>query len=233
MMEAITSFVDFFLHLDLHLKEMIASYGTGTYLILFLIIFAETGLVVMPILPGDSLLFAAGTFAGMGDLKFWILLLVLCGAAILGDTVNYWIGKYAGDWILHRSKRRWIQKRYLDRTHEFFERYGGKTIILARFVPIVRTFAPFVAGIGAMTYGKFIIYNVVGGILWVGICMGAGYLFGGMPIVQNNFSLVILGIVFVSILPGVIEFIRVKRGAKGMPVHGIEPAFPSRVEGSK
>ncbi len=210
-MDAVTGFVDFFLHLDLHLRDMLAAYGTWTYLILFLIIFAETGLVVMPILPGDSLLFAAGAFAGMGDLSGGLLILVLSAAAILGDTVNYWIGKYAGDWILHRSKRRWIQKKYLDRTHEFFERYGGKTIILARFVPIVRTFAPFVAGIGAMTYGKFIVYNVVGGIVWVGVCVGAGYLFGGLPIVKDNFSLVVLGIVFVSILPGIIEFIRINR----------------------
>ena len=152
------------------------------------------------------------------------------GAAILGDTVNYWIGKYAGDWILHRSKRRWIQKKYLDRTHEFFEKYGGKTIILARFVPIVRTFAPFVAGIGAMTYGKFIVYNVVGGVLWVGICVGAGYLFGGLPIVQNNFSLVVLGIVFVSILPGVIEFIRAKRNATRMVVPSAKPTLGSPME---
>ena len=230
MMDAITGFVDLFLHLDRHLAEMIASYGTWTYLILFLIIFAETGLVVMPILPGDSLLFAAGVFAGKGDLNGWGLFLLLSGAAILGDTVNYWVGKYAGDWILHRSKRRWIQKKYLDRTHEFFEKYGGKTIILARFVPIVRTFAPFVAGIGAMTYGKFIVYNVVGGILWVGICVGAGYLFGGLPIVKDNFSLVVLGIVFVSILPGVVEFIRVKRSSKRLVVRAVEPALHSTAE---
>lgn len=229
-MDAITSFVDLFLNLDVHLQAMIESYGTWTYLILFLIIFAETGVVVMPILPGDSLLFAAGTFAGMGLLNGWILFLLLCGAAILGDTVNYWIGKHAGDWILYRSKRRWIQKKYLDRTHDFFERYGGKTIILARFVPIVRTFAPFVAGVGAMTYGKFVLYNVTGAILWVGICMGGGYLFGGMRVVQDNFSLVILGIIFVSILPGVVEFIRVKRGAKHQPVPESAPPIPARAE---
>ena len=230
MVDAITGFIDLFLHLDRHLEGVITSYGTWTYLILFLIIFAETGLVVMPILPSDSLLFAAGTFAGMGHLRGWVLLLLLGGAAILGDTVNYWVGKYAGDWILHRSKRRWIQKKYLDKTHEFFERYGGKTIILARFVPIVRTFAPFVAGVGAMTYGKFIVYNVVGGMLWVGICVGAGYLFGGLPIVQNNFSLVVLGIVFVSILPGVVEFIRAKRNSKRLAVPAIEPALQSPIE---
>lgn len=211
MIDAVSGFIDFFLHLDLHLREMLAAYGGWTYFILFLIIFAETGLVVMPILPGDSLLFAAGVFAGKGDLNTWLLLLLLGGAAILGDTVNYWIGKYAGDWILYRSKRRWIQKKYLDRTHEFFERYGGKTIIMARFVPIVRTFAPFIAGVGAMTYPKFVVYNVVGGILWVGICVGAGYFFGGLPVVKNNFSLVVMGIIFVSILPGIIEFIRMKR----------------------
>lgn len=218
MMEAIGQFIDFFLHLDVHLREMIEAYGTWTYLILFLIIFAETGLVVMPILPGDSLLFAAGAFTGMGLMNFGVLFGLLCVAAILGDTVNYWIGKYAGDWILNRSKRKFIQKKYLDRTHEFFERYGGKTIILARFVPIVRTFAPFVAGVGAMTYSKFVVYNIVGGILWVGICMGGGYLFGGLPIVKDNFSLVVLGIIFVSILPGVFEFIRAKRRPKALQV---------------
>ncbi len=174
MMDVISGFIDLFLHLDKHLDSMIATHGAWTYLILFLIIFAETGLVVMPILPGDSLLFAAGTFAGKGTLNGWMVFGLLTVAAILGDTVNYWIGKYAGDWILHRSKRRWIQKKYLDRTHEFFERYGGKTIILARFVPIVRTFAPFVAGIGAMAYSRFIIYNIIGGIIWVGMCVGAG-----------------------------------------------------------
>jgi len=229
-MEAIGSFVDFFLHLDRHIESMIAAYGVWTYLILFLIVFAETGLVVTPILPGDSLLFAAGTFAGSGALNGWVVFLLLTVAAILGDTVNYWIGKYAGDWILHRSKRRWIQKKYLDRTHEFFERYGGKTIILARFVPIVRTFAPFVAGIGAMTYGKFIVYNIVGGIAWVGICVGAGYLFGGLEVVKNNFSLVILAIVIVSVLPGVVEFIRIRRASKEHPVVLQSPATQSTIE---
>lgn len=229
-MEAISGFIDFFLHLDRHIDSMIKSYGVWTYLILFLIVFAETGLVVTPILPGDSLLFAAGTFAGRGALNGWLVVGLLTIAAILGDTVNYWIGKYAGDWILYRSKRRWIQKKYLDKTHEFFERYGGKTIILARFVPIVRTFAPFVAGVGAMTYGKFIIYNIVGGILWVGLCVGAGYVFGGWEIVQKNFSMVILGIVFVSILPGVVEFIRVRRAARNIPVVSPESAVPSTAE---
>lgn len=216
-MEVIGQFIDFFLHLDKHLADLISAYGTWTYLILFLIIFAETGLVVTPILPGDSLLFAAGTFTGMGMLNFGVLFLLLCGAAILGDTVNYWIGKYAGDWVLHRSKWRLIQKKHVDRTHEFFERYGGKTIIIARFVPIVRTFAPFVAGIGAMTYSKFVLYNIVGGILWVGICMGGGHLFGALPIVKDNFSLVVLGIIFVSILPGIVEFMRARRAKAPEP----------------
>jgi membrane-associated protein len=214
MVDAITGFIDFFLHLDRHIEGLIAAYGVWTYLILFLIVFAETGLVVTPILPGDSLLFAAGTFAGSGALHGGWIFLLLTAAAILGDTANYWIGKYAGDWLLNRSKRRWIQKKYLDRTHEFFERYGGKTIILARFIPIVRTFAPFVAGIGAMTYTRFVIYNVVGGVAWVGICVGAGYLFGGLEVVKSNFSLVILAIVFVSILPGVVEFVRIRRAAR-------------------
>ena len=230
MMDAVTQFIDFFLHLDRHLAEMISAYGTWTYLILFLIIFAETGLVVTPILPGDSLLFAAGAFAGLGHLNGVMLFVLLCVAAIFGDTVNYWIGKYAGDWILYKSKRRWIQKKYLDRTHEFFERYGGKTIIMARFVPIVRTFAPFVAGIGAMTYAKFIVYNIVGGILWVGICMGAGYLFGGMEIVKNNFSLVVLAIVIVSILPAVVEIIRAKRNPRHLSVPPIDSGLKASPE---
>jgi len=213
-MDWISYFIDLFLHLDRHLAEVIQSYGAWTYLILFLIIFAETGLVVTPILPGDSLLFAAGTFAGMGHLRLSLVFLLLAAAAILGDTVNYWIGKYLGDWFLHRSKRKWIRKEHVDRTHEFFERYGGKTIILARFVPIVRTFAPFVAGIGAMTYPMFLIYNVVGGILWVGVCVLGGYFFGGLKVVQENFSLVILAIVMVSILPAVVEYLRSTRKSR-------------------
>jgi len=212
-MEFISYLIDLFLHLDKHLEEIIAQYGLWTYLILFVIIFCETGLVVTPFLPGDSLLFAAGTFAGRGSFNLATLFVVLSVAGILGDTVNYWIGKYFGHKITARPDSRFIKKKYIDKTHEFYERYGGKTIIIARFVPIVRTFAPFVAGLGAMTYRKFFAYNVIGALLWVGLCTGGGYLFGGMKVVQDNFSLVILGIIFVSILPGIIEIVRHRRAA--------------------
>ncbi len=210
-MELINYLIDLILHLDRHLASLIETYGMWTYLILFLIIFAETGLVVTPILPGDSLLFAAGTFAGRGSLDPWVLFVLLSVAAILGDTVNYWVGKYLGQHFVTGRRRRWIKQDHLDRTHAFFEKYGGKTIILARFVPIVRTFAPFVAGVGTMTYGKFLAYNVFGGLLWVGVCIAAGYFFGGLPIVQNNFSLVVLAIVVVSLIPVVVEYLRSRR----------------------
>jgi membrane-associated protein len=208
-MELISYFIDLFLHLDRHLNEIIRDYGVWTYLILFLIIFCETGLVVTPLLPGDSLLFAAGALAAIADspLNVGLLFLLLSAAAILGDTVNYWIGDYVGPKVFQK-KVRFLKREYLERTHDFYEKYGGKTIIIARFVPIVRTFAPFVAGVGSMTYWRFITYNVVGGILWVAICLFAGYLFGNIPIVKENFSLVILAIVFISVLPGVIEFAR-------------------------
>ena len=210
-MDAFSTIIDLLLHLDKHLAGVIADYGTWTYLILFLIVFAETGLVVTPILPGDSLLFAAGTFAGFGSLNAVLLFVVLTVAAVSGDTVNYAIGKYLGQWLVHGSRRRWIKQEYLDRTHAFFEKYGGKTIVLARFVPIIRTFAPFVAGLGAMTYGRFFVYNVVGGVAWVAICTGAGYLFGGLPVVKNNFSLVILAIVVISVMPAVLEYLKHRR----------------------
>jgi len=210
-MELITYFVDLFLHLDRHLDAVIQEYGTWTYLILFVIIFMETGLVVTPFLPGDSLLFGAGAIAGRGSLNPMMLFVLLGGSAILGDTVNYWIGKYLGPKMVRGENPRLLKKEHLDRTHAFFEKYGGKTIIIARFVPIVRTFAPFVAGIGAMTYAKFLAYNVVGGLAWVAICVSAGYFFGGLPIVKNNFSLVILAIIFISILPGIIEYLKHRR----------------------
>src|SRR3990172_7265129 len=216
-MEFFSSLFDLILHLDRHLASLIESYGLWTYLILFLIVFAETGLVVTPILPGDSLLFAAGTFAGSGSLNPFVLFAVLSAAAIFGDTVNYWVGKYLGEHFGRGRGRRWIKQEHLDRTHAFFEKYGGKTIIIARFVPFVRTFAPFVAGIGTMTYGKFLAYNVVGGLLWVGICVAAGYLFGGLPIVQNNFSLVVLAIVIVSLIPAVVEYLRARSQAPAPP----------------
>jgi membrane-associated protein len=207
-MELLKDFIDLFLHLDKHLAEIIGRYGVWTYLLLFLIVFAETGLVVTPILPGDSLLFAAGALAGSGSLQVGVVFLLLSAAAILGDTANYWIGNRLGPQIVRRG---WVKQEYMDRTHAFFEKYGGKTIIMARFVPIIRTFAPFVAGIGAMTYGKFLAYNVVGGVLWVAICVFAGYFFGGLEIVKNNFSLVIIAIVIISVMPAVIEYIRHRR----------------------
>ena len=207
-MEFIKDFIDLFLHLDTHLQTVIQNYGTWTYVILFLIIFCETGLVVTPILPGDSLLFAAGAFAATGSLDLVWLLIFLTVAAVLGDAVNYAIGYLMGPKVFAQPNSRFLKKEYLDRTHEFYEKYGGKTIIIARFVPIVRTFAPFVAGVGSMTYAKFASYNVIGGLLWVGVCVFAGYAFGNIPVVQENFTLVILGIIFVSILPGIIEFLR-------------------------
>lgn len=199
---------EFFLHLDRHLGEIIANYGTLTYLIIFIIVFCETGLVVTPFLPGDSLLFALGTFAAIGALNLLAVMGLLIAAAILGDTVNYWIGNKLGSHLLAR-KSRLINPAHVRRTHEFFERYGGKTIIIARFVPIVRTFAPFVAGLGSMTYRRFIVFNISGALLWVISICTAGYFFGNIPVIRNNFSLVVLAIIFISILPGIIEFIRI------------------------
>lgn len=206
--------IDLFLHLDKHLQEIIHQYGAGTYWVLIAIIFCETGLVFLPFLPGDSLLFAAGAFAASGSLNLWLLLLLLSVAAIVGDTVNYWIGRVFGQRILENGKIRLVKPEHLARTHDFFERYGGKTIIIARFVPIVRTLAPFVAGLGRMTYGRFMLYNVTGGLGWVLICTIAGYFFGNLPFVKNNFSLVVLAIIFISILPGVFEYLRHRRQAR-------------------
>jgi len=206
--------VDFILHLDRHLSEIIRDYGTWTYLLLFLIVFCETGLVVTPFLPGDSLLFAAGAFAGLGALDLWLTLLLLTVAAIAGDTVNYWAGHLIGPRLFRGEKVRFLNPKHLERTHEFFERYGGKTIVIARFVPIVRTFAPFVAGVGSMTYSRFLLYNVSGGVAWVGICVLAGYWFGNIPVVKENFTLVILAIIVVSILPAVFEVLRHRSQAR-------------------
>ena len=209
-MDLLRSVIDLFLHLDQHLSRVIAEYGVWTHLILFLIVFAETGLVVTPFLPGDSLLFAAGTFAALGSLDLWLLVVLLIGAAILGDTVNYWVGAWIGPRAF-RGDVKFLRKDYLDRTHAFYEKHGGKTIILARFVPIIRTFAPFVAGVGAMSYPKFITYNIVGAVLWVGLFVPAGYFFGTIPAVQKNFTLVILAIVALSVLPIAVEAIRARR----------------------
>jgi membrane-associated protein len=212
-MEFIRNIVDLFLHLDQHLGEIIQNYGVWTYTILFLIIFCETGLVVTPFLPGDSLLFAAGTFAARGDMNVLILFVILAIAAIVGDTVNYWIGRYAGPKIFNKENVRFLNKKHLERTHEFYEKYGGKTIIIARFIPIIRTFAPFVAGLGSMSYWRFIAYNVFGGLLWVSICVFGGYFFGNLDIVKRNFSLVVLAIILISLLPIVVEFARQRFGS--------------------
>ena len=214
-MDFLWQFFDFFLHLDVHLKWVIGTYHAWTYLILFLIIFCETGLVVTPILPGDSLLFAAGALAALGGgLNVLGLFLLLSAAAILGDTVNYWIGHLVGPKIFHKDNVRFLNKEYLHRAHQFYEKYGGVTIIVARFMPIIRTFAPFVAGIGSMTYWRFLMYNVVGGIGWIAFFVFLGYKFADNELVRNHFTLVIAAIVFISILPGIIEFIRVRRKAK-------------------
>jgi len=205
-MEFFSNLIDQFLHLDKHLAAVIQQYGIWTYLLLFLVIFLETGLVITPFLPGDSLLFAAGTFAGLGVLNVWVLFISLSIAAILGDTVNYWIGHYIGPRAFSGNIR-FLKKEYLDRTHDFYEKHGGKTIILARFIPIIRTFAPFVAGIGAMSYGRFITYNVVGGVAWVGIFVFLGYYFGSLEFVRNNFSLVVIAIIIISVLPIIIEYL--------------------------
>jgi membrane-associated protein len=213
-MDLVHWFVDFFLHLDRHLAEVIQAYGTWTYALLFTIVFLETGLVVTPILPGDSLLFAAGTFAALGTLDVGLLFVLLSVAAILGDTVNYAIGHYLGPKVFHYERSRFFNPDHLRKTHQFYEKYGGKTIIIARFVPIVRTFAPFVAGIGAMTYWRFLAYNVIGGVLWVTVCLFAGYFFGNIPIVKQNFSLAIIAIVLRSVMPAVVEYVRHRREAK-------------------
>ena len=206
-MDFLATFVDFILHLDEHLNTIIQTYGTWTYVLLFVIIFLETGLVVTPFLPGDSLLFAAGSFAALGSLNPIVLFALLAFAAVLGDTVNYWIGHYIGPRAFSGNVR-FLKKEYLERTHEFYERHGGKTIILARFIPIIRTFAPFVAGVGAMTYPRFFAYNVVGAILWVALFTFGGYFFGNLPAVKENFTFVILAIILISVLPGVVEFFR-------------------------
>lgn len=207
-MELIANFIDIFMHLDKHMSVVIQNYGVLTYAILFLIIFSETGFVVTPFLPGDSLLFAAGTFAAIGALDVSVIFVLLTIAAVAGDTVNYWIGNFVGPKVFHKDDVRFLNKKHLERTHQFYEKYGGKTIIIARFVPIIRTFAPFVAGIGSMAYGRFLSYNIIGGILWIAVCVFVGYFFGNIPIVKQNFSIVILAIIFISIMPGVVEFLR-------------------------
>jgi membrane-associated protein len=214
-MDLVKWVVDFVLHLDTHLDQIIQSYGAWTHALLFGIVFCETGFVVTPFLPGDSLLFAVGTFAARGSLDLVVALIVLAAAAVLGDTANYWIGWSVGPKVFHRENVRFLNKKHLDRTHEFYEKYGGKTIIIARFVPIIRTFAPFVAGIGRMSYWRFIAYNVFGGVGWVVLLVLAGYFFGNIPLIKRNFSFVILAIIIISVMPGVIEVWRQRR--RGAP----------------
>jgi membrane-associated protein len=208
LVDLILAFVDIVLHLDRHLADLTTNYGVWVYAILFLIIFCETGLVVTPFLPGDSLLFVTGALAGAGMLDPALLVLGLSAAAIIGNTTNYWIGRYVGPAVFERANSRWLRKEHLERTQRFYDKHGGKTIVITRFVPIVRTFAPFVAGIGRMAHLRFQGYNVAGGLLWVGSLVLAGYWFGDTPFVKNNLTAVILGIVFLSILPGIIEYIR-------------------------
>lgn len=211
-MEIFSWIIDLFLHLDRHLGDVIAQYGTWTYLLLFVIVFCETGLVATPFLPGDSLLFAAGTFAAIGALDVVWLWILLVAAAVGGDTVNYWIGAYIGPRAF-TGRYRFLKKEYLDRTHRFYEKHGGKTIILARFIPIIRTFAPFVAGIGVMNYSRFIVFNVAGGIAWVTLFVLCGYFFAKLPIVKDHFTLVVGAIIVVSILPLAYEVFLARREA--------------------
>jgi membrane-associated protein len=207
-MDYLTQYIDIFLHLDKSLSTVIQAYGTTTYIILFMVILCETGLVVLPFLPGDSLLFAAGAFAAKGDMNITTLFVILCIAAVLGDSINYEIGRIIGPRLSKREKSRFINKEHIAKTHVFYEKYGAKTIIIARFIPIIRTFAPFVAGLGSMSYKKFIQYNLIGGISWIVVCLFAGYQFGNIPLVKQNFTMVIFAIIIISILPAVIEYIR-------------------------
>lgn len=210
-MDIFSTLVDFILHLDTHLTDIVTTYGTATYLILFTIIFAETGFVVTPFLPGDSLLFAAGAIAALGSLNVWFVLGLLVAAAIVGDTVNYAIGKFFGQKIVDHPRVPFINQEHIDKTEQFYKKHGGKTIVMARFVPIIRTFAPFVAGVGKMDYGHFITYNVVGGIMWVTLFTLAGYFFGNLTIIKENFHYAIFAIVGLSLVPMIYEYIQHRR----------------------
>jgi membrane-associated protein len=209
-MDFLRQLIDIFLHLDHHLAQIIEQFGAGSYLILFLIIFAETGLVVTPFLPGDSLLFAAGTFAALGSFDLWLLLVLLIAAAVIGDSVNYWIGARIGERAFS-GRMRFLKQEHLERTRAFYARHGGKTIVLARFIPIIRTFAPFVAGVGRMHYPRFLAYNVAGAVLWVSLFVLGGYFFGNIPAVRSNFTLVILAIIALSVVPVIVELLRGRR----------------------
>lgn len=210
MIDLLKKLIDFVLHVDQHLAEIVASCGAWTYGVIFLIIFVETGLVVMPFLPGDSLLFATGAICALPDagLNVHLMAVLLFIAAFLGDTVNYWIGRRLGPAVFKREDSFWLRKKHLERAHDFFEKYGGRAVILARFVPIVRTFVPFVAGVGSMTYRRFLAYNLIGGFVWIYSFLYLGYFFGNLPVVKDNFGLVIIGIIILSILPMVFEFVR-------------------------
>jgi membrane-associated protein len=207
--------LDFFLHLDVHLKELMGNYQAWTYAILFLVVFCETGLVIAPFLPGDSLLFACGIFSqptpGQFSFNPWLIGVTLASAAILGDSTNYFIGRFLGPRMFHNPKSRIFKRENLEKTHEFFERYGAKTVIFARFVPIIRTFAPFVAGIGTMPYPRFLLYSVAGSLLWVGVCVTAGYFFGSIPAVRSNFSIAMASVILITVIPAVIEILRQRR----------------------
>ena len=207
-MEFLHLVIDFILHIEVHLDYLIQTYHTWTYLILFMIIFCETGVVVLPFLPGDSLLFAIGAFAARGSFDFWTISITLLVAAIIGDSLNYTIGKYVGPKVFHKADSKLFNKNHLIKAQAFYEKYGAKTIIIARFIPLVRTFAPFVAGIGEMTYKKFMTYNVVGAVAWIFTFIPLGYFFGNLPFIQSNFKLVMIAIIVISILPPIIEFIR-------------------------
>ena len=215
-METLYQIIDFFLHLDKHLADILNVYGTQTYIILFLIIFVETGLVVMPILPGDSLLFAAGALASStGELDVRIIIPSLISAALLGDNINYFVGKRLGRFIKSKEKILFLKRQYIEKTEKFYDKYGGRTVIMARFIPIVRTIAPFVAGAGSMNYSRYIYYCIAGAILWVGGITLLGYWFGNIPVVKRNFEIVILTIIFLSVLPIVIGYIKSRRNASG------------------
>ena len=213
MIDLIMQLVDFIIHIDVHLGEIITSYGTWTYGILFGIIFAETGFVVTPFLPGDSLIFAASAFAAKGWLNPWLIFIIVSTAGIIGDGVNYSIGHYIGPRVFTEDVR-FLKREYLDKAHDFFEKHGGKAVILARFMPIVRTFVPFVAGAGSMTYSKFVVYNVIGAVSWVGLFTMLGYFFGTIPAVEEHFSIVVFAIIILSVLPPIFEVIKEKRSAK-------------------
>lgn len=212
-LELLTAFIDIVLHLDIHLMTLVQNYGVWVYAILFLIIFAETGLVFMPFLPGDSLLFVAGALCGLGAMQLEWLAPLLIVAAFSGDNTNYWVGRLIGLRLLERASGRFIKREHIDKTHTFYEKHGGKTIIFARFMPIVRTFAPFVAGIGLMRYRLFVLYSALGSVAWIGSLTLAGYFFGNIPVVKNNLTLIILVVILISFLPGFVEYFRHRRSS--------------------